>query len=294
MTYSKKEDAELLQRYIETNDPALREAIILRYVPLVYFVIGRLGFTQNPDCDYEDLVSQGLLGLIEAVDRYNPRFGTVFSTYATLRIRGEILDHLRSLDWLPRAARKRSKLVQEAINKLWIKHRRSPTEAELAEHLNMDMPKLRQALIDADRMIVSLDSTLEIEGQSTISLHEVIADDTNLEPSEILIEENRKARLVNSIKNLPERDQIILSLYYYEGLTMREIGETLDVSESRICQLHARAIMSLRAQFDIEESNVPLHESQDKLPSQQWQQVEHNSNLVAEEWRSVRYDNDLK
>ena len=247
MMRSEKEDAELITRYLKTRDPALQEQIILRYVPLVHFVLGRLGFSQSGAMDYEDAIGQGIIGLIEALNRYDPSFGTVFSTYATLRVRGHILDYLRSLDWLSRSARQRAKAVQGATTHLWIKLNRNPSDEELASYLNMDISQLQQALVDSSRVMISLDNVSESEEAEETSLHEVLADEGQPNPSTLFEEKELQGRLVDGLKKLSEREQLLLSLYYYEELTLKEIGAVLGVSESRVSQLHARAMMSLRA-----------------------------------------------
>jgi RNA polymerase sigma factor for flagellar operon FliA len=241
------QDTELLERFSTSRDPSLREALILRYVPLVHFVLGRLGLSQEIGVEYEDLISQGLLGLIKAVDRYDPSHQTKFSTYASTRIRGHILDHLRSMDWLSRSARKRVREIQEAIKELWETLHREPTEEELAEHLSLDLKQLRKALQDSSVVIVSLDTEMDLVGEHEASLHELIEDQSLEKPLETLVENELKMRLEDALMELTEREQLLLSLYYYEGLTMKEIGMVLDLSESRVCQLHAKAIMLLKA-----------------------------------------------
>lgn len=244
---SKRDDAELITQYVATRDPGLREEIILRYVPLVHYSLGRLGLSQALGQDYEDAASQGLLGLIEAVDRYDPAYKTQFSTYATLRIRGNVIDYLRSHDWLSRSARQKSRLVQDAISVLWEKYERTPTDDELAEYMKLDVEKLRQILVDSSHVFVSLDTTVTSEGDEIVSLHELITDENQLEPSAIFEDSELKSILMDAIRSLPEREQLVLSLYYYENLTFKEIGAVLDVSESRVCQLHARIVMTLRS-----------------------------------------------
>lgn len=250
-----RDDAELINRFVISRDSALREDIILRYVPLVHYVLGRLGMSRTMGSDYEDAVSQGLLGLIEAVDRYNPAYGTQFSTYATLRIRGRVLDHLRSLDWLSRTARRRAKTIQEATNTLWSSLGRAPSDEELAANLSIDMPTLQQALTDSARVIVSLDAVVETDGESDASLHELLADDRQSNPADAYDEQDLKSRLLLALKSLSEREQLVLALYYYEELTLKEIGAVLEVSESRVCQLHSRAIMNLRSALN----HIPEH-----------------------------------
>lgn len=247
MGRSHTEESIRTKQYLTKVDPTTREEIILTHLPLVHFVLGRLGLSQSMGTEYEDVKSQGLVGLIEAVDHYDPSHGTQFSTYATLRIRGRILDYLRSIDWLSRSARQRARTVEKAINDLWSILQRSPTDEELADYLGCDIDVLQQALIDANHVILSLDSLTNPEGENDVGYHEVLADEGQQNPADILDEHELKARLLEAIKSLPERQQTLLSLYYYENLTFKEIGEVLGISESRVCQLHARAIMDLRA-----------------------------------------------
>jgi len=245
---SEQEDADLISRYLQTKEPDLREQIVLRYVPLVHFALGRLGFSQGGTVDYEDAVSQGLLGLIEALDRYDPSYGTVFSTYATLRIRGRILDYLRSQDWLPRTARQRARAVQEAISYLWTNLNREPTDEELAKYLNVEMTQVQNALVDSSHVIISLDLITDGDAsEDETSLHEILADEQQPDPSVLFEDKELQSRLADALKQLPEREQLLLSLYYYEELTLKEIGAVLGVSESRVSQLHSRAVMNLRA-----------------------------------------------
>ncbi len=240
------DEAELFEKFLESRDPELREQIIIQYVPLVHYVLGRFGISQGTSTEYEDLVSQGLLGLISAVDRFNPAFGTRFSTYATVRIRGMVQDHLRNMDWLSRSARRRTRRVQEAINALWGQLQRAPTEEELAEYMQVDIAEVYQGLQDSSRVIVSLDSVFDSTGDEETSLYDRLADENQPLPDENLDEKELHAAVVTALKALPERDQLILSLYYFEELTLKEIGAVLEVSESRISQLHGRAVLSLR------------------------------------------------
>ncbi len=246
---NQSDDLALLQRFLKTRSPQAREDLILRYVPLVYYVLGRMGISREIGEEYSDLVSRGLLGLIDAVDRFDPSFKTKFSTYATLRIRGEILDHLRSLDWLPRAARKRSREVKAAVEAFWSENHREPTDKEIANWMGIDVAQVRQALSDASRVIISLDGLPFSEEEGDTSFHELVADTEQVDPEEQTDRELQKSQLIAAISQLSEREQLILSLYYYEELTMKEISQVLGVSESRICQLHAKAIMGLQAQL---------------------------------------------
>ncbi|MBN1267472.1 MAG: FliA/WhiG family RNA polymerase sigma factor [Anaerolineales bacterium] len=278
-------DTEMLLEFHRNPTAEKRDAIILRYIPLVHFVLGRLGISKEYGPDYEDLVSYGLLGLIDAVDRYNPEFGTQFSTYATLRIRGQVLDFLRKRDWLSRAARQRARAVQEATHELFSRLRRMPTDEELAAYLNYDQDKLRQAMVDASRMIISIDSDLVSDGDNDGSLYEIVSDETQEDPSEILIEKDLKSRLMDALKELPEKDQLVLALYYNEGLTMREIGEVMEVSESRVCQIHARAAMNLKAKLSSQEGEGNVDQLQKKAGAQRkdYQLSEYQSQVMKSE-----------
>jgi RNA polymerase sigma factor for flagellar operon FliA len=241
------EDLDLIQRFLASREPALREEIILRYVSLVHYVLARLGMNRSLGQDYEDAVSQGLLGLIEAVDRYEADHGAQFSTYATLRIRGRVLDHLRSMDWLSRSARRRARLIQEATNRLWHEFGRAPSEDELAAHLELSPDELQKALVEASRVIVSLDTVIDPSSEDGASLHEMLADERQLDPADAAEEQDVHTRLLQALTSLSEREQMVLSMYYYEELTLKEVGAVLEVSESRVCQIHARAIINLRA-----------------------------------------------
>lgn len=240
----------LWARYASTHDTAVREEIILRYVPLVRFVLGRLGIERG--AEYEDLASQGLLGLIDAVDHYDVTRGVSFSTYATYRIRGRVLDGLRSLDLLSRPARRRVRQMQGAVADLHQRLGRAPEEAEVASHLGIDSKSLRAALADAGRVLLSLDDS---SGEEDGDRYESLPADLD-DPLDALTEGDLRAELVRAIADLPEREQQILSLYYREELTMKEIGQVLGLSESRVCQLHAKTVLILRGVLTSEQPGV--------------------------------------
>lgn len=241
------QDIDLLNQYLSTRSPSLREELVLRHVSLIHYVLGRLGVSSDIGIDYEDLVHQGLLGLIDAVDRYNPEYGTQFSTYATVRIRGKILDYLRSMDWLSRTARHRSKSIQKAIQTITTQTNVPPNEQEISEFLGIDIEKVHQGLLDSNKIIVSLDALVSNDDENENTLYDTLADDSQVDPAEIASENDLKTRMINCLQKLPERDQLVLSLYYFEELTLKEIGKVLEVSESRACQIHSQAILSLQA-----------------------------------------------
>jgi RNA polymerase sigma factor for flagellar operon FliA len=249
-------ETDLIERFTLTRDPALREEIIVRYIPLVHFMLGRLGFSQSNGSEYEDLVNQGLLGLIEAVDHFNSSYGTKLSTYATLKIRSKVLDYLRELDWLPRTARQRVRAVQEAVTHLERELHREPTEQEIAAHLNFDMDTLQQTMIDSSHTVVSLDETLDDNEESGGMFFERLQDDKQEDPSQEFETRDMHQHMVEALKSLSEREQMVLSLYYFEELTFKEIGRVLGVTESRVCQLHGRAVINLKAKLNPGESKV--------------------------------------
>ncbi|GAP22495.1 FliA/WhiG family RNA polymerase sigma factor [Leptolinea tardivitalis] len=244
-----KAEAEMIETFLTTRNPELREELIMRYVSLIHFVLGRLGFNPYGGVEYEDLASQGMLGLIEAVDHFDPAYGTRLSTYATLKIRSKVLDYLRDLDWLPRIARQKVRAMQNAMVDLEHKLHRLPTDEELAGYLNLNLEELSQIQVDSSRVIISLDETTNKmnseDGES--SMHEWLMDEQQENPSDMYEEKDMQAKLVEAIKALPEREQMVLSLYYFDELTFKEIGKTLDISESRVCQIHGRAVVSLQS-----------------------------------------------
>jgi len=244
-----KAEAEMIEEFLTTHSPELREELILRYVSLIHFVLGRLGFNPYGGIEYDDLASQGMLGLIEAVDHYDPAFGTRMSTYATLKIRSKVLDYLRDLDWLPRIARQKVRAMQGGMVELEHKLHRLPTDEELAAHLNLGMDELSHIQMDSSRVVISLDETTSkmSNEDAESSMHEWLMDEHQENPSEVYEEKDMQTNLVAAIKELPEREQLVLSLYYFDELTFKEIGKTLEISESRVCQIHGRAVISLQS-----------------------------------------------
>ena len=247
MEKGKSKNQELVIQFCKSKDESLREEIVVNSVPLVHFVIHRLGINNGNCTDYEDIVSQGLLGLIEAVDHYNPEYDTMFSTYATFRIKGRVLDYLRSLDWLSRTTRQRIKEVQKAFNELWVLLERPPTEEEVAEKMTIDVSKVREALTDASHVVLSLDHMVFWDDEDEVTYHEKLPDHEQNDPGDIVDAAYEQSAIVGALCKIEKRDRLILSLYYFEELTLKEIGKLLNISESRVCQLHARAIMRLKA-----------------------------------------------
>jgi RNA polymerase sigma factor FliA len=238
-------------RYSAERDPTLREQLILQYTPLVKYVVGRLAIILPRIMDSNDVISTGTMGLIEAVDRYDPSSGVKFQTYAIARIRGAILDELRSLDWIPRSARQRSQEIARTFSRLEAETGQTPTDEAVAKELGLDMHQYQQASLSASAVILSLEMPMSAmdgsdEGQSAMLL-ETIESTSATNPLQATEEAELLEGLANAIRALSDRERTLLSLYYEQELTMKEISQVLDVSESRVCQLHSRALHRLRA-----------------------------------------------
>ncbi len=241
-------NAELWERYMASRDAETREALILQYTPLVKYVMGRLAISLPAILDYEDILSFGTIGLIEAVERFDHEKGVKFETYAISRIRGSIIDALRSLDRLPRSVRQKAKESAEAITQLTVQLGRDPSDDEVAKALGLTVEAYRKHLVDASWVTVSLDTSGsgDDDEDGTGGSMEV-ADPEDSDFSGGLEQRELISDLAGAIRELPDREQLILSLYYQEELTMREVSQVLGISESRVCQLHARALTRLRA-----------------------------------------------
>jgi RNA polymerase sigma factor FliA len=241
---------DLWRRYKDQGDNTARERLVVAYSPMVKFVAGRLGAGLPSHVEDADLISYGLVGLIGAIERFEPERGIKFETFAMTRIRGAIIDELRSLDWVPRSVRSRAREIEQVQAKLEHELQRAPTEAELAAKLNMTEEELQSALLEiANSSVYALDELWTVSDSSgdQVSLLDTIADEGAADPQEALATTEVKDRLTEAIGGLPEREQLVVALYYYENLTLREIGEVLGVTESRVSQLHTKAVMRLKS-----------------------------------------------
>jgi RNA polymerase sigma factor FliA len=242
---------ELWLEYRRTQDKAVRDRLILTYAPLVKYVAGRLGSGLPAHVDEGDLVSYGLLGLISAIERYDPGRDIKFETYAIARIKGAIIDELRALDWVPRSVRSRAREIERAIAELEAKLGVAPTDEQIAEKIGITVEELGESLTDISRSsIAALDELWSVSGEGDqVSLMDTIEDTTGPRPAEALDETEMREALAEAIARLPEREKLVVTLYYYEELTLREIGEVLGVTESRVSQLHTKAVLRLRARL---------------------------------------------
>ncbi len=234
-------------RFKRDGDPVARDGLILHFSALVKFVAGRVGSNLPRSVDQADLVSYGIFGLIDAIDKFEPERGFKFETYAIPRIRGAILDELRALDWVPRSVRSRARLIEQAVADLEHKLGRTPTDHELADELDWDVDQLRSHLGEISSTgFVALDEKPPTQDGDGSTLGDRLPDPRGINPESAFHEVEDKRILADAINRLPDRDRLVLTLYYYEGLTLNEIGIVLGVTESRVCQIHTKSVMSLR------------------------------------------------
>ncbi len=243
---------EVWRRYKEHNDPQARDELILAYSPLVKYVAGRMGSGLPPHIEEADLVSYGLLGLISALERFDPSRHVKFETYAIARIKGSILDELRALDWVPRSVRSWARKVEAAVTTLENRLGRAPTDEEVAAELGVPAEEFQEILNQIScSTIVALDEFWDtaVSGQEKAALIETIEDKEARDPLQEFRTSALRKTLADAIRRLPERERVVIGLYYYEGLTLKEIGEVLGVTESRVSQLHTKAILRLRGRI---------------------------------------------
>lgn len=241
-------DSELESLWMEylkdKTNKKLRDLIIVQYIYLTKYVIGRIKLNLPPNFAIEDITSFGVEGLIDAIEKFSPDKGARFETYAIMRIKGTIIDKIRSQDWLPRSTRKKIKDIKTATENLKQELGRAPTTQEIADYLGIDKEKINITLAE-DTSVGSLYDK-KYSGDEGIELIDTIEDTNSVSPLEKLEEKDVQNELQAALKKLPERERMVMVLYYHENMTLKEIGENIEVSESRVCQIHAQAIMKLR------------------------------------------------
>lgn len=225
-----------------------RDRLILHYSPLVKYVAGRVGGGLPQNIEQADLVSYGIFGLIDAIERFEPDRGYKFETYAISRIKGAILDELRSIDWVPRSVRAKAREVERAFSKLEATLGRSPTDAELADAMGCSEAQLQATLSQVSLTgVAALDEMLGERGDHT-TLGETIADNS-AGPGALFEMSEMRSQLAEAIERMPEREKMVLTLYYFENMTLARIGGILDVTESRVSQIHTKAVLQLRSRL---------------------------------------------
>ncbi|MGH9014956.1 MAG: RNA polymerase sigma factor WhiG [Acidimicrobiia bacterium] len=246
--------AELWREYKAEGTKDARERLILHYSPLVKFVAGRVAAGLPQSIDQADLVSYGIFGLIDAIDKFDLKRGFKFETYAISRIKGSIIDELRAIDWVPRSVRAKARAIERAYSKLENEQKRTPGDREVAAEMGISDDELAQVLSQISFVgLVALDELLSVGGSGgeragMTTVGDMVADRGH-DPVEAFEVDEMKHLLADAINRMPDRERLVLTLYYYEGLTLSEIGEVLGVTESRICQIHTKAILQLRARL---------------------------------------------
>jgi RNA polymerase sigma factor for flagellar operon FliA len=246
-----KTEEELWELYRKTQDPQIRDMFVKQYAPLVKYVAGKVAVGMPHNVDFDDLVGFGVFGLIDAINKYDPDKHVKFKTYAVTRIRGAIFDELRSIDWVPRSVRQKSREIEDTVHRLEASLGRSATDKEIAAELGMSESDFQKTMMKiSGTSILSLnDVWYTSEENDRISIVDSIESPQSLNPDTIVEKEEVKRVIVQAINELPEKEKKVLVLYYYEDLTLKEIGKVLEVTESRISQLHTKAIMRLRSKL---------------------------------------------
>ncbi|WP_442785272.1 FliA/WhiG family RNA polymerase sigma factor [Amycolatopsis sp. H20-H5] len=239
----------LWKQFADEPDKVARERLVLHYAPLVKYVAGRVGTGLPTHVDVGDLIQSGIFGLVDAIEKFEPARGLRFETYAMQRIRGAILDDLRSQDWVPRAVRAKAREAERALERLGARLHRTPTDSELARELEISTDELREFYGQLQLTSVVALEDLVAAGKDSGSLVDTLPDDDAVDPVAVLVDQDNRRQLAQAIAQLTERDKVVVSLYYFESLTLAEIGKVLGVTESRVSQLHTRAVMRLRAKL---------------------------------------------
>ena len=246
-----EEEQKIWAEYKKTRSHELRNQIVSKYAPLAKYVAGRLSIGMPPSVDFGDLVNCGIVGLMDAVEKFEPDKNVKFKTYAITRIRGAIYDELRTLDWVPRSIRQKAREIEDAVRLTEERLGRSAADEEVAACMKISPEEYREAVYKVScTSVLSLnDLRNNSKGDDKVSLMDSLEAPSSLNPDVIVEKEEMKRVIAESIKELPEKEQKVLVLYYYEELTLKEIGKVLDVTESRVSQLHTKAIIRLRARL---------------------------------------------
>jgi RNA polymerase sigma factor for flagellar operon FliA len=240
----------LWERYKLKGDGEARERLILQYSPLVKYVAGRVSVGLPATIEHADLVSYGMFGLMDAVQKFDLGKGVKFETYAIARIKGAIIDELRSIDWIPRSVRSKARDVERALTALETRLRRSPSEGELAEELGVGIKELRTTLTQVSLVsLVALDESFSGEDSERQALIDTLQDPKAADPESSYEVVEQRELLAGALDRMTEREKTVIVLYYFEGMTLAQIGTVLGVTESRVCQLHTKAVLGLRVKM---------------------------------------------
>ena len=246
-----KTEDELWRLYRDSKNPDIREMLVKQYAPLVKYVAGKVAVGMPHNVEFDDLVGYGVFGLFDAIEKFDPDKHVKFKTYAVTRIRGAIFDELRSIDWVPRSVRQKTREIEETVRRLEASLGRPATDEEIARDLGVTVRELEKLMMKiSGTSILSLNDVWYTgDDNDKVSIADSIESPHSLNPDVIVEKEEIKRVIVQSIQELPEKEKTVLVLYYYEDLTLKEIGQVLEVTESRISQLHTKAILRLRAKL---------------------------------------------
>ncbi|MDD2715164.1 MAG: FliA/WhiG family RNA polymerase sigma factor [Candidatus Wallbacteria bacterium] len=244
-----EEELKLWNDYKENQNPKARERLIVKYTPFVKLIAGRMAMNLPKNIEEGDLMSYGMLGLIDAVEKFSLDKNVKFETYAQLRINGAILDELRNLDWAPRSLRQKMRVLEKITDDLSQKLGRTPNDEEIAREMNIPLEELYKLYNETKKsLLLSLNEIYEDEESSSSRL-DFISDNGRNSPQELLESQELKDMLANALEELSEREKLVVTLYYYEELTLKEIAQILGVTDSRVSQLHTKAILRLRGKL---------------------------------------------
>jgi RNA polymerase sigma factor FliA len=248
---AEKTEEELWKLYRKNKDPRIRERLVKQYAPLVKYVAGKVAIGMPHNVEFDDLVGYGVFGLFDAIEKFDPDKHVKFKTYAVTRIRGAIFDELRSIDWVPRSVRQKTREIEETVRRLESSLGRSASDAEIAKEMGVSMKEFEKLMLKiSGTSILSLnDIWYTGDDNDKVSIADSIESPQSLNPDIIVEKDEIKRVIVQAISELPDKEKKVLVLYYYEDLTLKEIGKVLEVTESRISQLHTKAIMRLRAKL---------------------------------------------
>ncbi len=246
-----KTEEELWALYKKNQDPKIRDAFVRQYAPLVKYVAGKVAMGMPHNVEFDDLVGFGVFGLMDAITKFDPEKHVKFKTYAVTRIRGAIFDELRSIDWVPRSVRQKAREIEDTVQTLEASLGRSASDLEIAAEMGMNIDEYHKAMVKiSGTSIMSLNDVWYTGDENDkVSIVDSIESPHSLNPDIIVEKDEIKKVIVEAINELPEKEKKVLVLYYYEDLTLKEIGKVLEVTESRISQLHTKAIMRLRAKL---------------------------------------------
>ncbi len=244
------DEKELWINYKKTGSLEIREKLTLQYIPLVKYIVNKIIKTLPKNIEYEDMVEYGIIGLLDAVEKFDITKDINFKTYAVIRIRGAIYDELRVMDMLPRSLRTLSKNIENAYIEIEKKNGKSATDEEVAAYLNIDIKELDEIYSKVNvANISSLNDILHNNEDGKTTVADIIEDKKNENPQKKIKKKEIKKELLKILKELNEKEKMVISLYYYDEITLKEIGKAMDISESRVSQIHSKAVLKLRAKL---------------------------------------------